>query len=332
MASSRLTRAGRPGWRSHVTIALAAVLIATLALVCAGWSAPPHDAAARRMALLRIKGNDAQAIASFTRALQDRDPIVARTAARLLARCGKAALPHLKRALRSPDLLLRRIAVTGLGEMGAEAVEPLAAALEDPHPLVRQAAVFALARVRPHSPRVMKLLTEAGKDEDQAVRDAALNAAKGFFTTVDQIRLPREGWKFKLDPQRVGKDHKWFAVDFDDSGWDDIQIERAWTQLGYDYIGVAWYRRSIELPAKPEADRAVLAFEGVDECAWVWINGQYAGEHDIGPSGWDKPFRLDATDLLRWGEQNQITVRAMNTAAAGGIWQPVTIMALKLAE
>jgi len=38
------------------------------------------------------------------------------------------------------------------------------------------------------------------------------------------------------------------------------------------------------------------------------------------------------TDLLRWGEENQVTVRAMNTAAAGGIWQPITIMALKLAE
>ena len=315
-----------------MTLVLTMGLIAGLALACAWRSAQAQDAAARRMALLQITGKGAQAIATFAGALQDSDPLVARTAARLLGRCGKAALPHLEQALRTQDLLLRRIAVVGLGETGAEGVELLAHALKDQHPLVRQAAVLALARVQPRSAQVMKLLTEAGKDEDETVREAALNASRSFFIAVDEIRLPKEGWKFKLDPERVGRDQSWFAVDFDDSGWDDIQIEKAWTQLGYDYIGVAWYRRTIELPAKPAAEKIELALEGVDECAWVWINGEYAGEHDIGPSGWDKPFRLDVTDLLRWGEENQVTVRAMNTAAAGGIWRPITIMALKLAE
>jgi hypothetical protein len=70
-------------------------------------------------------------------------------------------------------------------------------------------------------------------------------------------------------------------------------------------------------------------FGGVDECAWVWINGKYAGDHDIGPNGWNVPFYLDITDLLNWGGKNQITVRAMNTAHAGGIWRPVTIEVLK---
>jgi len=257
--------------------------------------------------------------------------VVARTAARLLVRCGKPALPALQAALTSPDLLVRRTVAAGLGDMGAEALAPLAELLRDAHPLVRQAAVFSLARIRPASERVTELLADAGRDEDAAVRDAALNATRGLFTTVDQIRLPAHGWKFTLDPERVGRDQNWFAADYDDSGWDDSVIEKAWTQLGYDYIGVAWYRRSLDLPARPAADRVELVFEGVDECAWVWINGQYAGEHDIGPTGWDKPFRLGVTDLLRWGETNQITVRAMNTAAAGGIWRPVTILVLKLA-
>jgi len=67
----------------------------------------------------------------------------------------------------------------------------------------------------------------------------------------------------------------------------------------------------------------------VDECAWVWVNGQYVGQHDIGPVGWDQPFRLDITKNVTWGQKNQITVRAMNTAMAGGIWRPVVIEVLK---
>ena len=318
-------------------ILLGACLIVGLALGHAGTPGEAQDAAARRMALLQIKGKDAGAVARLAGALRDQDPLVARTAARLLLRCGKAALPHLKQALEHDDLLVRRSVVIGLGEVaeGAETVELLAEALKAEHPLLRQAAVFSLSRVRPRSARVRELLDEAGKDENTIVSEAALHAARSSYVTVQAIRLPADGWKFRLDPERVGKDGKWFAPDLDDSGWDDIGIEKAWQGFDYDYIGVAWYRRTIDLPARPKGDaqqKIELRFEGVDECAWVWVNGQYAGEHDIGPTGWDKPFSLDVTDLLRWGGGNQITVRAMNTAMAGGIWRPVTIMILELAE
>ncbi len=319
----------RRAWAACLPL-LAAV--AAVHLVLATSLAAAQDAPARRMALLEIKGQGAQAIAQLAGALQDRDPVVARTAARLLVRCGKPALPALKQALQSDDLLLRRTVLMGLCDFGPDAVELLAEALKAEHPLLRQAAVFSLGRVRPRSARVRELLDQAGKDEATLVSEAALHAARSSYATVQAIRLPADGWKFKLDPERVGQDDKWFAADLNDSGWDDIGIEKAWQGFDYDYVGVAWYRRTIELPARPESDKVELRFEGVDECAWVWVNGQYAGEHDIGPAGWNKPFSLDVTDLLRWGAENQITVRAMNTAMAGGIWRPVTIMVLKLAE
>jgi beta-galactosidase/beta-glucuronidase len=140
--------------------------------------------------------------------------------------------------------------------------------------------------------------------------------------------LPKEGWKFKLDPSRTGHLDGWFGGDFDDAGWDDIAIEQAWQEADYDYIGVTWYRRTITLPAKPDLFAAEMVFEGVDESAWLWVNGEYAGQHDIGMAGWDKLFRIDVTPLLNWGSENQITVRAMNTRYAGGIWKPVYIEAL----
>ena len=150
------------------------------------------------------------------------------------------------------------------------------------------------------------------------------------FTVMD---LPRENWKFRTDPDDQGEVSGWFDPQLDDTDWDTIGIERSWTQFdGYgSYTGPAWYRRTVTLPARPggltpaQVDAAELQFGGVDEMAWVWINGQFVGSHDFGPAGWDMPFEIPVTDAVRWGEENQITVRAMNTQAAGGIWQPVTL-------
>ena len=321
--------------RCMAHLGMVAALIFAGAIPLAGPSVgqvPPSDAAARRLASLKLKGEDAEALGQLQKALGDKDVVVARTAARLLVRHCAPDSPSLKQALKHGDMLLRRTVVMGLGVKGSEALGLLSEALKDDHVLVRQAAVFSLGCIRPRSEPLLQLLAEAGKDEDPGVREAALQAAKSFFSRVDEVRLPKDGWKFKLDPERVGEGEKWSAVDFDDSGWDDSEIEQAWQLLGYDYVGTAWYRRTVELPDKPKADKVELACEGVDESAWVWVNGEYAGEHDIGPSGWDKPFRLDVTDLLVWGQPNQITVRAMNTAARGGIWQPVRIVVLALEE
>jgi len=130
------------------------------------------------------------------------------------------------------------------------------------------------------------------------------------------------------DPDGVGRDQGWFAVDFDDSAWAPIAIEQFWGDAGPG-SGVAWYRLSFDLPARERPERAQLDFQAVDESAWIWINGQFAGEHDQGPYGWDTPFRIDVTDQLQWGARNQITVRVLNTAMAGGIWKPVSIVLLE---
>ncbi len=283
--------------------------------------------AARRMALIETAARGPQAIPELTTALEDSEPLVRRCAVLCLGRFENGVLPALTTALKSPDFMVRRNAALVLGGYGPHAVVPLAEALDDEHPLVRQGAVYALAAIRPRSPAVLDLLTAAVKDEDAAVQQAAVSATDQYLAVVAEMMVPRDGWKFKLDPDRVGKDAGWFKLDLDDSGWDDIGIEKAWGHFGYDYIGTAWYRRTITLPDNPGGTNALIRFGGVDECAWVWVNGEYAGEHDIGPSGWDKPFRLDVTGLLKWGQDNQITVCAMNTAMAGGIWQPITIFA-----
>ena len=123
---------------------------------------------------------------------------------------------------------------------------------------------------------------------------------------------------------------KWFAPDFADNDWKTISIGKAWEeQIGGPYDGAAWYRTTFTLPAKPAQVGTDLVFDGVDESAWVWINGQYVGQHDIGPDGWNLRFAMDVTDYLKWGGANQITVRVLDRTFAGGIWKPVYLEVLK---
>ena len=289
--------------------------------------AEPNNAARRRAALL-----SAQASGSLTReraanALTDSDPLVRRAAVACLAQHGKDAIPQLLQAIANTDPLVRRNAALSLGACGPDALDALKRAGRDAEPLVRHGAVLALMALEPRSIGAFNLLRRATEDGDNTVQQAASLAVAQYTEVLEGIRLPREGWKFKLDPGGVGEKSGWFGVDIDDSGWGDIQIEKAWGECGHKgYIGNGWYRRTVTLPKNPGGRHAILLFGGVDESAWVWVNGQFAGSHDIGPTGWDKPFRLDVSKLLKWQDKNQITIRAMNTAHAGGVWRPVTIV------
>ena len=300
----------------------------------------------RRAALQERAMEGPEAIPSLVSALDDESNVVRRTAARLLAEMGAPAQGALVAALGNSDSLVRRIALVAVSEhQNEKALAHLARALKDEEVIVRRTAVNLLVALQPRTDEIVELLKVARKDKADSVRSVAARALWPFHKEVVSIRdradwdhevkivqtipLSKDGWRFKLDPWRHGHLKKWFEPGLDDSKWDLISIEQAWQKAGYDYVGVAWYRRGIALPKKPKHNAVEIHFKGVDECAWVWVNGRYVGQHDIGPGGWDKPFTLDITREVKWGGKNQITVRAMNTKFAGGIWRPVQIEVLQ---
>jgi hypothetical protein len=236
----------------------------------------------------------------------------------------------LGKALRHKDMLVRRNAAMNLDALGEAGIELVERALRDDSPFVRQGAVFALMKMA-GTEEVTKLLEQATRDESTVVQRAAVAATREAYTVVEEIPLPTEGWRFKTDAEEIGLDEQWFGAQLEDSGWETIAIERFWGDVGPD-PGVGWYRRTITLPEREQPARVQLDFEAVDESAWIWINGEFAGEHDLGPTGWDKPFRIDVTGLLDWGGENQVTVRVLNTAQAGGIYKPVSLIVLEPAE
>ena len=146
---------------------------------------------------------------------------------------------------------------------------------------------------------------------------------------IDTIALPKESWRFQTDPEGVLHLSGVWQADYDDSGWPTIGIG-PWEQQGFpDYNGYAWYRLKFLLPVRPDINALEIAFDGVDEEAWVGLNGVYLGAHAIGPDGWNVPFRLDATAEARWNAANILVVRVHDSALAGGIWQPVRLGLMK---
>ncbi|MBR3651622.1 MAG: beta galactosidase jelly roll domain-containing protein, partial [Victivallales bacterium] len=211
----------------------------------------------------------------------------------------------------------------------------------------RSNAVSQLAADKPAKGKQLEILEKtARKEKNAAVRDIASKAIWPFYRNtvllrnrsdwdhdvkvVQDILLPAADWRFSLDEKNQGHLNNWFKTDFDDSAWKTIPIAVTWEDAGFKYDGLAWYRKSFKAPSKPEKFNAVeLHFESVDECAWVWLNGIYIGQHDLGTSGWQTPFSLDITKEIKWDADNVIVVRILDTAGAGGIYKPVHLQILE---
>jgi len=318
------------------------IALATLAAGAVSADSP----AERRAALYGLTADGAAAVPALTEALDDDNAVVRRTAARLLAKVGEPSREALGTALGNSDFVVRLIALRTLAELlGSEATPHLATALGDESPVIRQIAIAELVNIRPRDARIDELIEAASKDESPKVREIAAKALWPFHKEVTSIRdrkdwdhdiqvaeafpLPLDGWRFALDPGQDGHVKKWHEAAFDDSAWGEISIGKAWEEQGHEYDGVAWYRGTIALEDKPECLAVELHFDAVDEVAWVWVNGIYVGQHDLGPAGWDESFALDVTEEIKWNAENQITVRVYDSKFAGGIWKPVAVHALK---
>ena len=291
-------------------------------------------------------------IAALEKTVSSGTMIERRRAARRLLAMGNRAKTAILRLSQSDDVVIKRAALRRAHEvLGAKALPVLEAALSDPRPLVHMVAVEELLAMRPRTEAVSALLSQAVRDEDTAVRKTAAAAFWTFHRSViplrkrpgwdhaievvSRMRFPKAGWKFRADPGRSGHVRKWFDPKLDEQDWLDIEIEQFWHDARPEkigrYLGIGWYRTAVTFPGKPEGtiNEAVLRFDAVDESTWLWINGEYAGMHDIGPNGWRTTFDIDVTPFVKWGEPNQVTVRVLNTAGAGGIYKPVEFQVLR---
>lgn len=138
----------------------------------------------------------------------------------------------------------------------------------------------------------------------------------------------RDGWRFALvnpggitDPTGAYADAH--LPGYDDSGWRETAVPHDWsieqtpttehgTTSGTGFLpgGLGWYRLAFTLPPALAGKRVSVEFDGVYMDCTVYCNGQEAGRHPYGYTG----FALDLTDLVHTDgtTENVIAVEVRN--------------------
>lgn len=131
-------------------------------------------------------------------------------------------------------------------------------------------------------------------------------------------------WKFKLG------DYPDASLNtYNDADWRLLDLPHDWSiegeinpenpmgnDGGYFPAGIAWYRKSFELPSKYKDKKVGIYFEGVYMNAEVFINGKSMG---IRPYGYSSFFH-DLTPYLRYDDKNTIAVRVDNSQQKNCRW------------
>ena len=146
-------------------------------------------------------------------------------------------------------------------------------------------------------------------------------------------------WWFRTDSGSVGEAQRWYGTNDSINAWRKVRVPHTWQvdSAFIDYRGVAWYRRTFDVPSEWQNSTVRIEFEAVFHTATIWLNGELAGEHVR--KGYTA-FVLDITHLLRWGSSNVVVVRVDNAfdehmvprghssdwAHDGGIYRPVQLI------
>ena len=145
----------------------------------------------------------------------------------------------------------------------------------------------------------------------------------GSLTLSAQPRMTMSlnlGWEFSRDSlfsktERVDVPHDfqigqpWIAPAADeqaDTSDAAANIRSRLSARGFKEMGAGWYRKRFTPDERLRSRRTLLDFEGVVYVADVWLNGTRIGGTDYGYVG----FRIDITDGLRYGWENEIVVKA----------------------
>ncbi|KAL3470375.1 glycoside hydrolase superfamily [Aspergillus californicus] len=189
--------------------------------------------------------------------------------------------------------------------------------------------LFGMRRVRLHSgwkfwhsPTAPDSITYSLRPDNEdenltELQDWILPVANNFINDPDK--------HYKKPTSEPDVDIQYVADDFDDGDWTPVTVPHDWA-ISQDFVssdevsvnmgslpvrGVGWYRQKLNFPKKDKEKSIFLDVEGAMSFAMVWLNGHLVGGWPYGYLG----FRLDLTPYVKFGEENQLAIRAENPQA-----------------
>lgn len=149
---------------------------------------------------------------------------------------------------------------------------------------------------------------------DAAVRDTiSINQGwqfhRGDVKNISELKSTQSGDDVVNLPHDflIGQD--WVAPDASerpDNSDAGSNVRSRLSSRGFKEMGIGWYRYELTPKDEWKGKRIVLDFQGIMLVGDVYLNGQRIGGTDYGYLGFD----IDLSKLLKWGQTNEIAVKA----------------------
>ena len=176
--------------------------------------------------------------------------------------------------------------------------------------------------------KTVRRLAEAEADGNSSSNAAAAGAPTNSPQAVIKQWILPTGNNFIKDASRkfmrpegnLGDGVAYVQPDFDDSGWQQINLPHDWAIEGpfirtggggmgrLPSAGIGWYRKKLNIPAE-DADKSIfLDVDGAMSYSTVWLNDQLVGGWPYGYASW----RVDLTPYMKPGGENELAIRLDN--------------------
>ncbi len=159
---------------------------------------------------------------------------------------------------------------------------------------------------------------------DAAVRDTiSINQGwqfhRGDVKNIDELKSTQSGDDVVNLPHDflIGQD--WVAPDASerpDNSDAGSNVRSRLSSRGFKEMGIGWYRYELTPKDEWKGKRIVLDFQGIMLVGDVYLNGKRIGGTDYGYLGFD----IDLSKLLKWGQSNEIAVKADTQNPSNSRW------------
>lgn len=159
---------------------------------------------------------------------------------------------------------------------------------------------------------------------DAAVRDTiSINQGwqfhRGDVMNIAELKSTQSGDEVVNLPHDflIGQD--WVAPDASerpDNSDAGSNVRSRLSSRGFKEMGIGWYRYEFTPKDEWKGKRIVLDFQGIMLVGDVYLNGKRIGGTDYGYLGFD----IDLSKLLKWGQPNEIAVKADTQNSSNSRW------------
>ena len=159
---------------------------------------------------------------------------------------------------------------------------------------------------------------------DAAVRDTiSINQGwqfhRGDVKNIAELKSTQSGDDVVNLPHDflIGQD--WVAPDASerpDNSDAGSNVRSRLSSRGFKEMGIGWYRYELTPKDEWKGKRIVLDFQGIMLVGDVYLNGKRIGGTDYGYLGFD----IDLSKLLKWGQSNEIVVKADTQNPSNSRW------------